>query len=61
MTGFLGRITTFSRFSAEVVDLIGRKLYGWSPLLVSAHVVGSLLLTIIGLAIARVILRGGQP
>ena len=60
MTGFLGGFTTFSTFSAEVVNLLGRKQYAWSLVTVSAHVVGSLVLTIIGLWLARILL-GGAP
>lgn len=59
-TGFLGGFTTFSTFSAEAVDLIGRRLYGWSLVHVSAHLLGSLVLTIIGLEVAR-FLTGGRP
>jgi len=58
-TGFLGGFTTFSTFSAEAIDLLLRRLYGWGLLLVGAHVVGSLLLTVIGLFLARLILKEG--
>jgi CrcB protein len=58
MTGFLGGFTTFSTFSAEVVNLVGRKLSAWSLLTVGAHVLGSLLLTIIGLWLARLLVGG---
>ena len=54
-TGFLGGFTTFSTFSAEAADLIGRRLYGWSLALVGTHVIGSLLLTIVGLEAARLV------
>ncbi len=60
-TGFLGGFTTFSTFSAEAVDLIGRRLYGWSLLHVGTHVIGSLLMTTIGLGAARLLLGGGPP
>lgn len=50
ITGFLGGLTTFSTFSAEVVTLLqqGRLLLAGSA--VAAHVVGSLLMTLAGLA-----------
>jgi CrcB protein len=52
-TGFLGGLTTFSTFSAEVVTLLLRKEYFWGALTIAAHVVGSLVLTIAGLLLVR--------
>jgi fluoride exporter len=48
-TGFLGGLTTFSTFSAEAVTLIGRQQFGWTALMMSAHVIGSLLMTALGI------------
>jgi fluoride exporter len=50
MTGFLGGLTTFSTFSAEVAGLLQQGRLGWAAAAISAHVVGSLLLTLAGLA-----------
>ncbi len=49
ITGFLGGLTTFSTFSVEVVTLLGRKEYGWAFATGGAHLVGSLLLTALGI------------
>jgi CrcB protein len=56
-TGFCGGLTTFSTFSAETVTLLLRQQYGWSALIIAAHVVGSLAMTLAGIGIVRLILR----
>lgn len=48
MTGFLGGMTTFSTFSAEGVNLIARGQYGWAATHILVHVVGSLMMTGLG-------------
>ena len=56
-TGFLGGLTTFSTFSGETVTLFLRQQYGWTAAIVAAHLFGSLLLTLAGIGIARLVLR----
>jgi len=46
ITGFLGGLTTFSTFSAEVSEQLMRGHYGTGAALAAAHLIGSLLLTI---------------
>lgn len=48
-TGFLGGLTTFSSFSAETTSLLLRQEFSWALLAVGLHVLGSLLLTGLGL------------
>jgi CrcB protein len=50
ITGFLGGLTTFSTFSAEVVTLVQQGKMLWAGLAISAHVLGSLLMTLLGMA-----------
>jgi len=53
VTGLLGGLTTFSTFSAEVVDHLQVGRIGPALLLAVTHVAGSLVLTALGLATAR--------
>jgi len=58
ITGFLGGLTTFSTFSAEVAVLFqhGRLLWGCAA--IAAHVCGSLAMTLLGCATANFFSRG---
>jgi CrcB protein len=49
VTGFLGGLTTFSSFSAEVVGLIQRGEFTWALGTAMLHLVGSLVLTFLGI------------
>ncbi len=49
VTGFLGALTTFSTFSAEVVTMISGAQYAWALLTASVHLFGSLLMTGLGI------------
>ena len=49
VTGFLGALTTFSSFSAEVVNLLMHQRYALALGTASLHLFGSLLLTVAGI------------
>ena len=49
VTGFLGALTTFSSFSAEVVNLLMLQRYALALGTAGLHLVGSLLLTVAGI------------
>ena len=53
ITGFLGGLTTFSAFSAEVFTLIARQEYAWAMGAAGLHLGGSLLLTGVGVFLAQ--------
>ncbi len=57
VTGFLGALTTFSTFSAEVVNLLLQQRLGMALLVSSLHLGGSLLLTWMGLRSASWLLQ----
>ena len=56
-TGFLGGLTTFSTFSGETITLFLRQQYGWTAAIILSHLLGSLLLTLAGIGLVRLILR----
>src|SRR5947209_4581607 len=58
-TGFLGGLTTFSTFSGEITVLLARRDFVFAALGVALHVAGSILLTLLGVALARALFAGG--
>jgi fluoride exporter len=61
ITGFLGGLTTFSSFSAEVVAFLSEGRLGLALGTALAHVTGSLLLTLAGLKTVTLVLDAYQP
>jgi CrcB protein len=57
VTGFLGGLTTFSSFSAEVVTMLQTERYTVAVGTAMAHVLGSLLLTVAGMRTVGYFLR----
>ena len=53
VTGFLGGLTTFSTFSAEIVTALleGRNI--WAALTATVHVLGSVAMTLLGVGTVR--------
>jgi CrcB protein len=56
VTGFLGALTTFSSFSAEVVTMLMQQRYALALMTTAVHLLGSLLLTIAGIKSASLFL-----
>jgi CrcB protein len=52
VTGFLGALTTFSSFSAEVVGMLQLQRYALALGTAAVHLLGSLTLTVLGLRTA---------
>ena len=51
ITGFLGGLTTFSTFSAEIIALLQSGKLGYACAAILIHVIGSLLFTILGMSL----------
>lgn len=49
IVGLLGGLTTFSSFSAEAVELMIDREFGWMLTLVAVHLTGSLAMTWLGI------------
>lgn len=60
VTGFLGALTTFSSFSAEVVAMLGQQRYALALGTASVHLLGSLLLTVAGIRSAMYFIAKSQ-
>ena len=50
ITGFCGGLSTFSTFSMEIVTLLQRQQFAWAAGSIGLHVVGSVLMTLAGMA-----------
>jgi fluoride exporter len=57
VTGFLGALTTFSSFSAEVVNMLNQGRYSLALLTAGLHLMGSLTLTILGIKSATYVIN----
>jgi len=57
ITGFLGGLTTFSTFSAEVTTLLQQGRLAWAGAAISVHVLGSLAMTLLGMASMNLLQR----
>ena len=53
ITWFLGGLTTFSTFSVETVTLLLREQYSWAFAIISSHLFGSLVMTVLGMLTIR--------
>jgi len=58
-TGFLGGLTTFSTFSAEITTLLARGERYWATLEIVAHVAGSVIMTMTGILLMRALFAWG--
>lgn len=54
-TGFLGGLTTFSTFSAEMSGLLLRGDVFWGAVGIAVHVMGSIALTVTGIFLVRLL------
>ena len=55
VTGFLGALTTFSSFSAEVVEMMLADRWGQALTTIALHLLGSLTMTFVGIRTASLL------
>lgn len=55
VTGFLGSLTTFSTFSAEVIAMLAEQRYQHAAMTAGLHLTGSLLMTSLGFWLIRAV------
>lgn len=55
VTGFLGGLTTFSTFSAEVVATLMEAQLTWAFAIVAAHLLGSVAMTLLGIGTVQLL------
>ena len=55
VTGFLGALTTFSSFSAEMVQIFQEGRFSWAVGGIMLHVLGSLTMTVLGMGTVHLI------
>lgn len=58
ITGFLGGLTTFSTFSAEIITLIQEGRLSMSIIAALLHVIGSIIMTLLGIASYTLLQKG---
>ncbi|AJK45311.1 fluoride efflux transporter CrcB [Burkholderia plantarii] len=56
ITGFMGGLTTFSTYSAEVMQHVVDGRLGWAAIVAFVHLIGSFTLTLLGILTARALL-----
>jgi fluoride exporter len=56
ITGFMGGLTTFSTYSAEVMQHVVDGRLGWAAIVAFVHLIGSFALTLLGIMTARALL-----
>ena len=56
ITGFMGGLTTFSSFSAEVVTMMQQQRFGLALITAATHLGGSLVLTYVGIRTTMLLL-----
>jgi fluoride exporter len=59
-TGMMGGLSTFSTFSSEVTSHLLKHRWPWAYVEVVAHLVGSLLMTLLGVLTASWLIEGGN-